>query len=294
MDVSYDYYRVFYHVARCGSISRAAELLGSNQPNVTKLMNKLEDQLGCKLLLRSNRGVRLTAQGEKLFAHVEVAFRQLQQAEQELSGLGDLASGIVRIGATETALHGLLLPVLADFHRQYPGVRLMIANFSTPQAVAALKRGSVDFAMVTTPTDAPMDLRQTELMEFREVLVSAAPEPRPLSLQELVSRPIVGLGRHTKTYDFYAQLLRSHRLEWRPDIDAATVDQILPLVKAGLGMGFLPEFLAREPLSQGTLHQVSLTTPIPTRRIVLLESPAQPHPPAAARLRQLLTEGRGR
>ena len=55
MEISLDYYRVFYHTARCGSITRAAELLYSNQPNVTRTIKNLEQALGCKLFIRSSR-----------------------------------------------------------------------------------------------------------------------------------------------------------------------------------------------------------------------------------------------
>lgn len=292
MDISYDYYRIFYFVAKYGSFSSAAEVLGSNQPNITKLINKLEAQLDCKLMLRSNKGIRLTTEGEKLFAHVDVAYHQLQQAEQELSSQQALSTGTVRIGATETALHGILLPVLADFHRKYPGIRLMIANHSTPQAVAALKRGAVDFAVVTTPTDAPPDVNQTVLLEFRECLISAVPAAKELSLSELVRYPIVGLGKHTKTYDFYSQLFLAHHLEWQPDIDVATEDQILPLVKAGLGVGLLPEFMAEEALAKGTVFQIKLKEEGPSRQLVLLEMNGQHQPPAVQRLRELLIEPR--
>lgn len=292
MGISYDYYRVFYYVAKYGSFSRAAELLGSNQPNVTKLMNKLEAQLDCKLMLRSNKGIRLTQEGEKLFSHVDIALHQLQQAEQELSGGQLLSTGTVRIGSTETALHGILLPVLADFHRQHPGVRLMISNHSTPQAVTALKRGAVDFAVVTTPTDVPLDIRQTPLMEFQEILISAVPAVRALSLAEVIQKTIVGLGRHTKTFDFYTDLFRLHHLSWHPDIDAATADQILPLVKADLGMGFLPEFMASDAIAKGEVFQIPLTVSIPARQIVLLEENGQNHAPAVQRLREFLLKFR--
>ena len=79
MDISYDYYRVFYYAARYRSFSRAAEALLSNQPNVTKFMNNLEAQLGCRLFVRSNRGVTLTPEGEKL---CEMAKKLLDMAAE--------------------------------------------------------------------------------------------------------------------------------------------------------------------------------------------------------------------
>ena len=60
MAVPYDYYRIFYYVARCGSFTKAAEILENNQPNITRCMNNLEQSLGCKLFVRTNHGITLT------------------------------------------------------------------------------------------------------------------------------------------------------------------------------------------------------------------------------------------
>ena len=60
MEVTYDYYRIFYYAAKYKSFSQAATILMSNQPNVTRAIHNLESQLGCRLFIRSNRGAELT------------------------------------------------------------------------------------------------------------------------------------------------------------------------------------------------------------------------------------------
>ena len=100
MEISLDYYRVFYHTARCGSITRAAELLYSNQPNVTRVIKLLESELGCQLFSRTNRGVRLTPEGERLYAHVEPAMAHLEAAQRELTMERELQSGTLSIGSS--------------------------------------------------------------------------------------------------------------------------------------------------------------------------------------------------
>ena len=79
-----DYYRIFYYVAQYKSFSKAADVMGNNQPNITRCMNILENELGCKLFIRSNRGVQLTIEGERLFEHVSIAIEQLVSGENEL------------------------------------------------------------------------------------------------------------------------------------------------------------------------------------------------------------------
>ena len=78
-------------------------------------MNILENELECKLFVRSNRGVTLTPEGEKLFQHVAIAYEQLSTAESELKKDKSLESGLITIGASETALRLLLLDRLRPF-----------------------------------------------------------------------------------------------------------------------------------------------------------------------------------
>ena len=84
MDGSLDHYWVFYQVARCRSITRASEVLFSSQPNVTHTIRVLEQQLGCTLFIRTNKGVRLTPEGELLYSHVAPAMEHIQRAEEAL------------------------------------------------------------------------------------------------------------------------------------------------------------------------------------------------------------------
>lgn len=105
MYVDWEYYKIFYYVAKYQNFTRAARVLGNNQPNITHTMNKLEDQLHCVLFIRSNRGVTLTPEGETLYARIASAAVQIQDAEAELSASATLEHGAISISATETALN---------------------------------------------------------------------------------------------------------------------------------------------------------------------------------------------
>ena len=152
MYISYDYYRIFYYVAKYGNISQAARLLMNNQPNLTRTIKKLEAELGCPLFSRSRKGMTLTPEGERLYAHIHLAIEHIDAGEAELTDVRSLQSGSVYIAASEVALRCLLLPVLKQFRLLYPGIHLRISNHSTPQAIDALKEGAADLALVTTPT----------------------------------------------------------------------------------------------------------------------------------------------
>ena len=274
MNISFDYYRVFYYVAKYKNITLASNVLNYNQPNVTRTIKNLEGALGCTLFVRTNRGVTLTAEGEKLYEHICIAVEHIEMAEAEIEGERSLQSGIVSVGATEVALRCFLLPVLKEFRCKYPGTRLNISNNTTAQAISALKSGLVDIAVVTTPTGDIKDLKSVSLKDVREIAICGDAfrdlTERTLSLGKLTAYPIISLGRKTKTYEMYQNWFTDNNVEFSPDIEAATADQIPPMVKNNLGIGFVPEeFLKGEDSS--SIHCLKLIENTPVRSVILLK-----------------------
>lgn len=294
MSVPYDYYRIFYHVARQNSFTRAAAVLGNNQPNITRCMNNLEQELGCKLFVRSNRGVSLTPEGETLFAHVHLAFDQITAGEEELRRDCLLESGVISISASETALHLLLVRKLSEFRARYPNIQLRITNDTSPQAIEALSQRRMDCAIITTPCQSGPTLRITPLRSFQEVLVGGGNYRNLASqnrrLQELSGMPMVCLGQGTSTYDFYQRLFSKHDLAFRVDMEAATMDQVILMVMYNLGLGFVPEPMAAASLTRGEIFEIPLELDIPQRQIAMVENTARPQSIAFQKFKELLLE----
>ncbi|MBP3869675.1 MAG: LysR family transcriptional regulator [Faecalicoccus sp.] len=274
MNISYDYYRVFYYVAKYKSFTAAARILFNNQPNITRMMKKLEEELGCSLFIRNRRGVSLTPEGEKLYAHVSVAFEHITIGEQEIARDKELASGIVTIAASEIALHCVLLPVLKEYRRLYPEIRIRISNHSTPQALMTLKEGLADFAIVTEPFDLPADISREVIRSIQEVAVCTKEyeieEGTKLSNNQIFEHSIIGLEEHTSSFAFYTEYFNSIGVTYKADIEAATADQILPMVKSDLGIGFVPtDFLNKEDMDN--LVILDLEKELPKRNICILK-----------------------
>lgn len=292
LEANYEYYRIFYYVGTYGSFTRAAAVLGSSQPNITRAMNNLESNLNCRLFVRNHRGVTLTPEGEKLYLHVKIAHEQIQAGEAALMMDQQLLSGYLSIGVSEIALHGILLPVLQQFRRQYPGIQIQTTNHSTPQAISAVKNGLVELAVITAPTGISPPLEERPLRKFREILIAGPAfselQGKSCSLADISHYPLVCLGRGTTTYDFFSQFFSSRGLALSPDIEAATTDQILPLVKYDLGLGFIPPFFAEEALQKGDVFQVQLMEEIPERHISMVRDRNCPLSAAARAFETLL------
>ena len=292
MNITYDYYRIFYYVAKYKNITQAADVLMSNQPNVSRAISNLEHELGCRLFMRSNRGVTLTPEGQRLFNRVSVAHQQLKAAEQELSDAKSLKNGIVSIGVSETALNAVLLPRLQKFHTLYPGIRIHISSVTTSQAITSLKAGLVDFAVVTTPINISRPLKEIPLLTIREQLVGG-PRFRYLSkavlkLEDLHNYPLIFLNSQTNTRDFYNQFFFEHGLTLLPEIEAATTDQILPMIKHDLGIGFLSDVCVKEAIQKEEVFELHLDCEVPGRHISLVKDVSRTSSIAVRELEKLL------
>ncbi len=289
MNINTEYYKTFYYVAMHKSFTAAAAALLNNQPNVTRTVKNLENALGCVLFARTRHGVELTAEGEKLFAHVKVAMEQLAAGEEALCPERAVQSGSVTIGVTEVALHCLLLPILKEYRRLYPGVHIRILNFLTVQALQAVRDGTVDLAVLSTPTEHSAHLIQKRILPVKEVVICSKSMPLPggmsVSLAQLQTYPLIMLGKQTKTYTFYAEFFAAHGFPFAPEIEAASAAQVLPLVKSDLGFGFVPlDFVKNDP----DVRVMELKEQIPLRYVCMVKHKEHTLNRAAKELERLM------
>lgn len=291
MTVSYDSYRVFYAVAKNGGFTRAAVELNNSQPNITRIIGNLEQTLGCTLFVRSKHGATLTPEGEKLYAHIAVAVSHIQAGEAELAAAKSLEDGIVSIAVSETALHGSLLSVLKRLREKHPKLRLRVANCSSARGIEMLNGKTADFALITTPFDLLDNMEAATVKKFREFAVAGTAfrelAGKTLTFSDLTRYPLVCLGEKTATYRFYADLFLKHGASLSIAVEAATSDQILPLVESNLGIGFVPQAFLKN-----VENVVPLKIDIPEREIKLVKRKDVPLSLAAKTLSAALVDSK--
>ena len=283
MNITYDYYRIFYYVAKYGSFTKAAEIMGNSQPNITRSMNNLESQMGLKLFIRNKRGIILTPEGNRLYEHIKVAFYHISQAEEEVKNQSSLASGNIVIGVSEIALHEVLLPVLSEFYKKYPNIKVQITNQSTPNTLEALRMSQVQFALVTTPFEIKKPLKSIQIKEFDELLMASENFSElhngVQTLKRIIEYPWISLLLGTATRTYHENFFVENSLEFEPQMSVATIDQVLPMIRAGLGIGFVPKNMMES--AEGMIN-VKLEKK-PKRRNVCLVTDEE-HPLSAASL----------
>ncbi|MEV4549950.1 LysR family transcriptional regulator [Nonomuraea wenchangensis] len=160
--------RLFDEVARSGSFTAAAELLGHTQSAVSRRVAALERAAGGPLFERLPRGVRLTPAGAALHRHAVAVLDRLERAGEELAALHAGRGGTLRLGAFATANVDLVPGTLKRFAARRPGVELRLVEGLTTKLLARLRAGALDAAVVS---DYPAGLPAAEagrLVPLRE------------------------------------------------------------------------------------------------------------------------------
>lgn len=270
----FEYYKIFYYVAKAGNITKAASLLSVTQPSVTKSIHSLEQQLGCSLFVRSKKGVFLTREGRLLFHKIQPACELIFSAEDDLEAIRQMKAGIIRIGANELTFTSWLLPHVKAFKKQYPDVKIKIENITANNMMEVLSGGAIDFAVLSSPVDRQdgpenFGLDVKYVGEFQDIAV-CGPEffglaDRPVRLHEFTRLPLVSMPEGTSTRIFYSELFEKHKLIFKPDIELSSVDQITRAIRESLGIGFIPESVAAPGLADGSLRTLELEEVIPLR-----------------------------
>ena len=214
--------RVLREVSLQGSFSAAADSLYVSQSAVSQQIAALEAEAGTPLLLRLRTGPVLTEAGELLVSHADAAICRLEQAERELAELSGLASGEVRIVSFPSASATIVTSAATSFRRNYPDVRLSLAEGEPEGSIPDLKRGRYDVAVVydfeLNPFSEDRDIQLTPLLtEDMQLLVAAdhalaKSGTTAVRLEELAAGAVGGAAEPRVV----GKLLQAHRLRVAP------------------------------------------------------------------------------
>lgn len=280
-----EYYKVFYHVARLGSLTAAAERLCLTQPTVTKAIQNLEEQLGCTLLLRTRRGVRLTREGAVLWKRVEPACHLLLTAERELAAARQLDGGSLSIASTEMSFRTYVLPALEQFTRDHPGVKVRFRNALTKAVLDMLQADEVDLAILHTPFPIQPQLEIAEIGCIEERFFTgrkfAFLAQRTRTLAELRQYPFVSVPEGSSTKLYAWETFRQQGVDFEADIEVTTIELVVQSLKSGLGIAMLPWEYVQDPVERGELFHIPVDVPPMMRRACVLTHRDVPPGPAA-------------
>lgn len=280
MDVNYELYKVFYHVAKSLSFSDAAQELFISQSAVSQSVKVLERRLGQTLFTRSTKKVALTKEGEILFKHIEPAINLIVKGESQLLSAKEAGGVQLRIAANDTICRYYLVPYLNQFHKKYPDVHIKIINASSQQCASFLDGNRVDLIITNSPNPAlnnVMDIKP--IKDFRDIFIAdrtAYPfENRELTLRELSSLPILMLEKTSTTSVFLHDQFLCHSIDLAPAIELSSNDLLIDLASIGLGIAFVPDYCITDHMPEN-LYTLKIKDNIPNRKLVAAYDSALP------------------
>lgn len=283
--------RVFTALAEARSFSRAAEGLFISQPAVSKAVRELEAQLGLTLVDRSARPIALTAAGAVLLAHARRIFASERAAAQALSDLRDLEAGSLTIGASSTVGIYLLPPLIAAFHRRYPGVRLRLDIGNTQQVVEHLHSAPLDIAFVEGPVE-DTEVARTPWREDELVVIAPPDHPfvraEALTLPRLLEAPLVLREPGSGTREVVELALRERDLVPRVVLEIGSTEAIKRAVSAGLGLAIVSAATVEAELRGRQLALVRVPELALRRQLSWLTVLGRPQSPALGAFLELL------
>ena len=268
--VDLDLYRVFYTVAKCGSLTKAAEELYISQPAVSQAIKQLESQLGGKLFNRVSRGMELTETGGKqMFDIVEQALKMLDSAEDRFRERRNIATGQIRIAAADTIVTHFLMRYIKKYHEIYPNVNIIFKNSTTKEALDMIKSNKADIGMVNLPIyDKDVIMTgQTGIIEDIFVASDKYKElfDKNLSLRDLPDYPVLMLDGTTSTTKEINDFFDSMSIKIVPEFEAGSRELLIEMAKNGLGIACVPRRYVLDELAKKELHEVKVTPSLPLR-----------------------------
>lgn len=287
-----EYYKVFYYVAKYGSLTIAADKLSISQPAVSQSIRQLESNLGVKLFVRVSRGVRLTREGALLWGYVSEGYEKMELGEEKLRQMQNLELGELRVGASDMTLQFYLLPFLEAYHEKYPKIKVQVRNAPTPETLSLLQSGSIDFGVVSSPFSAGQNVKTVRVKEIEDVFVAGMKfiqyKNKMLDLQDLEQLPLITLEKNTSSRFFMDDFLWKNKVELHPEFELANSDMIIQFALRNLGVGSVMKEFAKEYLNSGKLFELRFNKIIPKRQFYVVTDGGSPLSAAARNFLEML------
>jgi LysR family transcriptional regulator, cell division regulator len=236
---------VFLEVALSGSISKAARRLHTVQTNVSARMQKLEAALGHRVLIRTNRGIRLTPAGETLLSTARRLGSLLGELGQAFPSSSSRQAVLLRIGSLETFAATHIAKLMASYKKADPQTEFRLNLGSSRLLMHMLLENELDLAFLSYPATA--ESLRTEHIIKEELALLAPAKVSKVRVNDLVAScdfPLIVQRQACSYTERFLSYLRASDLPVPRTIEAGSVEALLGLVEQGLGIAVAPRTLA--------------------------------------------------
>src|SRR4051794_3252922 len=264
--------QVFLTVATEKSFSRAAEKLFRTQPAISLAVQRLEQELGEKLIDRSGKDLILTDAGRNVLDFAR-RFQSLQhELDNSLAELRDNSAGRLTIGANEsTTLY--LLQHIEKYRELYPKVKVQVRRSLSSKIPNELLDGNLELGVISyDPGDERLISKviYTDSLAFVVSPNHRLAHKKTISIAELGAETFIAHNVLSPYRDLVLREFQSHKVALRMDVEMPTIETIRKLVQNDVGVAFLPRMCVEQEIRRGLLCEVRVKEMHVERKIRLI------------------------
>jgi DNA-binding transcriptional LysR family regulator len=268
--------QVFQTVATEKSFSRAAERLRRTQPAVSLALQRLELELGEKLIDRSGRELILTDAGRTVLDYARRFQSLRQEMDNSLAELRDNSAGRLSIGANEsTTLY--LLRHIERYRELYPKVKVQVRRSLSSKIPSELLDGNLELGVISYDPGDQRLITRTIYSDALALVVSPRhrlASRRSISIVELGEETFIAHNVVSPYRDVVLREFQQRKVPLRMEVEMPTIESIRKLVQEGMGVAFLPRMCVEQEIEQKLLREVRVKE-LHVERNILLVYPAR-------------------
>jgi DNA-binding transcriptional LysR family regulator len=246
----------FYHVAKLGSFTKAANTTFRTQSAISQQIKNLEEELGCQLFERiGKRKLRLTSAGNRFFKFSETILERRSSLIEELNEMKGRQKGRLRVAAPFTTLFHLFPLALKHYIKQFPNVELTILDRLQQDILGLIKNGEIDFGLVLESI-VPKDLTALRWKKVRTVVITPVGHPlaktKRVTLKQIGKYPLILPPVNLKYRSSLEERFQKLGIDYHIVMESSNVELSSLYVEMGLGISFatvvkgLPELKKRK------------------------------------------------
>ena len=264
--------KVFMCVATSNSFLEPSKKLYISQPAISKSIKMLEDELKVNLFYRGNKGICLTPDGETLLKYVTDAYNLLAAGERMISKSNELTSGMIVIGAQSHIVRYYLLEKIAEFRRDYPGIKIRIIDLSTRDLLEALEKHSVDFVIDSSPIETIYNNTLVRPVAYLDTcfIKSSNYKTDIIDASGLTNENIILPLERSSLRKTLELDLEKDNIKLSPILEFETEELIIESVKRDLGLGFVVENAVKDLIENKSIEKMEFIEDLPKVEINLV------------------------
>lgn len=251
----------FIHVAELNSFTKAAAVLGYSQSTVSFQIRQLEEELHFPLFERIRHTVALTEKGREVLEYAHRITRLAQELEESIQE-EKAVKGHVRLAMADSLCDSLLSEKFPDFRKRYPGITLKIIAAGTEEMFRLINHNEAD-AILTLDNhiyNAEYIIVKEERMGVHFVANTewALSRRKEIPVQDLVQQPFILTERGMSYRRLLDEKMAGMSLEIQPVLEIGSAQLICSLVKQGVGLSFLPDYVTEQDVKAGKMVRLNV------------------------------------